>query len=131
MSNGYLEEEVDPFVQAAAEIILRRIEWDDDEANEENSKVILLVRNRVKDIDRWKRVFDEQEVAGLSAGLSVKAVWRSADREDEVFFILGVQDRELAEAYMATPEAAAVGEEAGALEGEFWFLAELPAPGNG
>ena len=116
-------EAVDPFVQTAAEIILRRVEWDDDE---EHSKMILLVRNRVKDIEHWKKVFDEQELAGLSAGLSVKAVWRSADREDEVFFILGVQDRELAEAYMATPEAAAVGEEAGALEGEFWFLEEFP-----
>ena len=92
--------------------------------------MLLLVRNRVKDIDHWKKVFDEQELAGLSAGLSVKAVWRSADREDEVFFILGVEDRERAEAYMATPEAAAVGEEAGALEGEFWFLEEFPLSGN-
>ena len=68
--------------------------------------MVLLVRNRIRDIDHWKRVFDEQEVAGLS----VKAVRRSADREDEVFLMLGVQDRELAEAYMATPDAAAVGE---------------------
>lgn len=88
--------------------------------------MVLLVRNRVKDIDHWKRVFDEQEAAGLS----VKAVWRSADREDEVFFILGVEDRERAEAYMATPEAAAVGEEAGAIEGEFWFLEEFPVSGD-
>jgi hypothetical protein len=87
--------------------------------------MILLVRNRVKDIDHWKKVFDEQEAAGLAAGLSVQRVWRSADREDEVFFILRVEDRERAEAYMATPEAAAVGEEAGALEGEFWFLQEF------
>lgn len=92
--------------------------------------MLLLVRNRVKDIEHWKKVFDEQELAGLSAGLSVKAVWRSADREDEVFFILGVEDRERAEAYMATPEAAAVGEEAGALEGEFWFLEEFPVSEN-
>lgn len=31
---------------------------------------------------------------------------------------------------MATPEAAAVGEEAGALEGEFWFPEEFAASGN-
>ena len=28
---------------------------------------------------------------------------------------------------MATPEAAAVGEEAGAIDGEYWFLEEFPA----
>ncbi len=89
--------------------------------------MVLLVRNRVKDIDHWKRVFDKQKAAGLAAGLSVQRVWRSADRADEVFFILGVEDRARAEAYMATPEAAAVGEEAGAVEGEFWFLEEFPA----
>ena len=92
--------------------------------------MLLLVRNRVKDIEHWKKVFDEQEAAGIAAGLSVKAVWRAVDKADEVFFILGVEDRARAEAYMATPEAAAVGEEAGATEGEFWFLEEFPAPGN-
>ena len=91
--------------------------------------MILLVRNRVKDLDHWKRVFDEQEAAGMAAGLSVKHVWRSADNPDEVFFILGVEDRAMAEAYMATPEAAQVGEEAGALEGEYWFLEEFQASG--
>ncbi len=87
--------------------------------------MVLLVRNRVKDMARWKRVFDEQEAAGLAAGLSVRRVWRSADRDDEVFFLLGVEDRARAEAYMATPEAAAVGEQAGAIDGEYWFLERL------
>ena len=92
--------------------------------------MILLVRNRVKEIDHWKRIFDEQEAAGMAAGLSVKHVWRSADKADEVFFILGVEDRARAEAYMATPEAAAVGEEAGAIDGEHWFLEEFQASGE-
>lgn len=92
--------------------------------------MLLLVRNRVKDIEHWKKVFDEQEAAGMAAGLSVERVWRSADRDNEVFFILGVEDRERAEAYMATPEAAAVGEEAGAIGGEFWFLEEFPVSGH-
>lgn len=93
--------------------------------------MVLLVRNRVKDFDHWKSVFDAQEAAGMAAGLSVERVWRSADKDDEVFFILSVEDRARAEAYMATPEAAAVGEEAGALEGEFWFLEEFPVSRNG
>ncbi len=93
--------------------------------------MVLLVRNRVKDIDHWKKVFDAQAPAGMAAGLSVQQVWRSADTPDDVFFILGVEDRASAEAYMATPEAAAVGEEAGAIDGEFWFLEEFPASGDG
>jgi len=116
---------LDPCVAAAADRILRRVEWDDSE--EENGTMVLLVRNRVKDIDDWKRVFDEQEAAGMAAGLSVKHVWRSTDKADEVFFILGLEDRARAEAYMATPEAAVVGEEAGAIEGEVWFLEEFPS----
>ncbi len=67
----------------------------------------------------------------MAAGLSVRHVWRSADKEDEVFFILGVEDRARAEAYMATPEAGAVGEEAGAVEGEYWFLEGFPASQGG
>ena len=63
----------------------------------------------------------------MAAGLTVLHAWRSADTPGEVFFILGVEDRAKAEAYMATPEAAAVGEEAGAIDGEYWFLEELPA----
>ena len=93
--------------------------------------MVLLVRNRVKDIDHWKKVFDAQAAAGMAAGLSVQHVWRSADTPDEVFFILGVEDRASAEAYMATPEAAAVGEEAGAIDGGYWFLEEFPASGGG
>ena len=118
-------ETLDPFLAAAAERTLRRVEWDDPQ--EGNETMVLLVRNRVKDIDHWKRVFDEQEAAGMAAGLSVKQVWRSADNADEVFFVLGVEDRAMAEAYMATPEAAAVGEEAGAIDGEYWFLEAFPS----
>lgn len=121
-------ETVYPFLAAAADRALRRVEWDDPEG--ENGTRVLLVRNRVKDIDHWKRVFDEQEAAGMAAGLSVNQVWRSTDRADEVFFILGVKDRASAEACMATPEAAAVGKEAGAVDGEYWFLEEFPTAGN-
>ena len=53
-------------------------------------------------------------------------MWRSADNAVEVFFILGVEDRARAEAYMATPEAAAVGDDAGAIDGQYWFLEEFP-----
>ena len=88
--------------------------------------MVLLVRNRVKDADRWKRVFDAQAAAGTAAGLTVLHVWRSVDAPDQVYFLLDVEDRERAEAYMASPEAAAVGVEAGALDGEVHFLEAFP-----
>ncbi len=88
--------------------------------------MVLLVRNRVQDADRWKRVFDAQTAAGAAAGLTVLQVWRSVDAPDQVFFLLEVEDRERAEAYMASPESAAVGVEAGALDGEVHFLEAFP-----
>ncbi len=88
--------------------------------------MVLLVRNRVRDIDRWKRVFDRQAAAGAAAGLRVLHVWRAVDAEDEVFFLLDVEDRARAEAFMASPESAAVGVEAGAIDGEVHFLDEFP-----
>ena len=90
--------------------------------------MLLLVRNRVKDAVRWKSVFDAQAAAGAAAGLTVKHVWRSVDAADEVFFLLDVEDRARAEAYMASPEAAAVGVEAGALDGDVYFLEAFPPP---
>lgn len=88
--------------------------------------MVLLVRNRVKDADKWKRVFDAQAAAGAVAGLTVLQVWRSVDAPDQVFFLLDIADREKAEAYMASPESAAVGVEAGALDGEVHFLEAFP-----
>ena len=88
--------------------------------------MVLLVRNRVKDVDRWKRVFDGDAARGAAAGLKVLHVWRSVDASDEVFFLLDIEDRDRAEAFMALPESAAVGVEAGVLEGEVSFLEVLP-----
>lgn len=88
--------------------------------------MLLLVRNRVEDVDRWKRVFDSQSAAGAAAGLTVVQVWRSVDAADEVFFLLEVEDRAGAEAFMASPESAAVGVEAGVLDGEVHFLDTFP-----
>ena len=88
--------------------------------------MVLLVRNRVKDADAWKRVFDGQAAAGAAAGLTVVQVWRAVDAPDEVFFLLDVEDRARAEAFMASPESAAVGVEAGVLDGEVHFLDAFP-----
>ena len=88
--------------------------------------MVLLVRNRVQDADAWKRVFDRRTAVGAAAGLTVLHVWRWVDAPDQVFFLLDVEDRARAEAFMASPESAAVGVEAGALDGEVHFLEAFP-----
>ena len=88
--------------------------------------MVLLVRNRVKDVHRWKDVLDGDAARGAAAGLKVLHVWRSVDAPDEVFFLLDVEDRDRAEAFMALPESAALGVEAGVLDGDVHFLEAFP-----
>ena len=89
--------------------------------------MMMLARNRVQDAERWKSVFDAQ-AAGAAAGMTVEHVWRSVDAPDVVFFLLQVEDRARAEAYMASPEASAAGADAGVLDGEVHFVEAFAAP---
>lgn len=82
----------------------------------------LLVRNKVRDFDHWKGVFDQQSEAGLAAGMKLARMWRTADDPNNVFFILEVEDRKRAEDYMHAPESAEVGRKAGVIDGEYYFL---------
>jgi hypothetical protein len=84
--------------------------------------MVLLVRNKVKDFQRWRRVFDSQAEAGRVAGLNLIQMWRSVDEANDVFFLLEVEDRDGAEAFMNAPEAASAGREAGVIEGDYHFL---------
>lgn len=47
--------------------------------------MVLPVRNRVQDVDRWKRVFDGRAAAGAAAGPTVLQVWRAVEAADEIF----------------------------------------------
>ncbi len=84
--------------------------------------MVLLVRNKVKDFDRWKRIFDSQAEAGRAAGLNLIQLWQSVDDANDIFFLLEVEDRGRAEAFMNAPEAASTGDEAGVIEGDYHFL---------
>ena len=72
--------------------------------------------------------FDAQAAAGTAAGVTVEHVWRSVDAPDVVFFLLQVEDRARAEAYMASPEASAAGADAGVLDGEVHFVEAFGVP---
>jgi len=52
-------------------------------------------------------------------------MWRCLDDPNEVFFLFQVQDRGRAEAFMQTPESAATGVEAGVIDGEAHFVAQV------
>ena len=82
----------------------------------------MIVRNRVKDFDHWKRVFDEQAEAGCAAGLELENLWQNAEDANEVFFIFTVADVDRAMAYVSDPASAEVGERAGVVDGELWIV---------
>ena len=84
--------------------------------------MVLLVRNKVKEFDQWKRVFDSQAEAARAAGLNLIQLWRSVDEANEVYFLFEVEDRGRALAFMNAPEAESTGVEAGVIEGAYHFL---------
>ena len=50
--------------------------------------MVLLVRNKAKDFDQWRRVFDSQAEAARAAGLNLIQMWGSVDDANDVFFCL-------------------------------------------
>ena len=85
----------------------------------------LLVRNKVNEFHRWKRVFDANLDPPRAAGLTLAGMWRSVDDPNEVFFLFEVEHRARAEAFMAEPSSRATGVEAGVIEGEAHFVAAV------
>ena len=85
----------------------------------------MLVRNKVRDFDVWKTVFDDQLDAVRDAGLGLVHLWRSMDDPNEVFFLLSVSDMERAKAFTADPASAATGERAGVLEGKIHYVDDV------
>jgi hypothetical protein len=81
----------------------------------------LLVRNKVKEFDHWKNVFDANLEPPRAAGLTLCQMWRAIDDPNEVFFLFEVEDRGRAEAFIQAPKSATTGVEAGVIEGEAHF----------
>ncbi|NIM49126.1 MAG: hypothetical protein GTO22_07675 [Gemmatimonadales bacterium] len=82
----------------------------------------MLCRNRVKDFQRWKDVFDSHEEAHRRAGLRLVHLWQAVEEPNEVFFLFEVDDLDLALAFTSAPEAAEAGRASGVLDGELHFL---------
>ena len=86
--------------------------------------IYMLCRNRVRNYEKWRKVFDSNASAPHEAGLSLVHLWRSLDDVHTVFFLFEVHDIERAKAFISAPEGAKTGKKAGVLEGEIHFLEE-------
>ena len=89
----------------------------------------LLVRNKVKDFSKWYAYFREDSVAAAENGVTLAAIWQTADDPNDVFFLLDVEDVDRANAFMARPESQEIGIKSGVIDGEFHYLEVVPASG--
>ena len=85
----------------------------------------LLCRNRVKDYEKWKGIFDSHQVPQEESGLLMQKMWRDLEDPNNIFFIFEVFDIEKAKVFINHPEAAKAGEESGVLDGECTFVEEI------
>ena len=49
--------------------------------------LFMLCRNRVRDFETWKKLFDSHAQAHREAGLHLTSLWRSTDEPNNVFFL--------------------------------------------
>lgn len=84
----------------------------------------MLCFNRVKDYRAWKAVFDAHAHAHREAGLRLVRLWQDADDPEQVYFLLDVEDRARAQAFVDDPVSARAGEEAGVIDGWLHFVEE-------
>lgn len=82
----------------------------------------MLCRNRVKDYERWKSVFDSHLEAHRETGLRLLNLWRSMDEPNNVFFLFEVASLEKAQKFISASEAAEAGEISGVIDGEIHFV---------
>ena len=81
--------------------------------------------NRVKDYEIWLKIFQSHVSARQKAGIHLEKIYKSVDDPADVYFLLRVEDRTRAEAFVARPENVAAGEEAGVISGEIIYLEEI------
>ncbi|HKW13071.1 MAG TPA: hypothetical protein VJS69_01155 [Candidatus Krumholzibacteria bacterium] len=82
----------------------------------------LLCRNRVRNFDQWKRVFDSHADIHGKAGLKLTNLWHEMDNPRHVFFLFEVEDMERARAFLDHSDASTSAHEAGLIEGDFHFF---------
>lgn len=89
----------------------------------------MLCRNRVRNFDQWKNVFDSHADAHRAAGLKLVHLWQELDNPRHVFFLFEIEDIARARAFLDSPDATASANESGLIEGDFRFFSRSLAYG--
>ena len=82
----------------------------------------MLCRNRVRDYEKWRAVFNADADAHREAGLILANIWRESDHPDTVHFLFEVHSQPKAKAFVSAPEAGDQGRKAGVIDGDYRFL---------
>ncbi len=67
----------------------------------------MICHHLITDFDAWKAAFDADDEARRAAGLSVLQVWRDKHDGKHAFFLLQVNDRDRAQAWIDRSDALA------------------------
>ncbi len=90
--------------------------------------MLLLIRSRVADYDKWKPVFDERESSRKQHGGKRHWVYRSADDGNDVAISIEFSTVDQAKAYVADPGLReAMGRAGVSGQPEFAYLEEVEA----
>ncbi len=65
---------------------------------------VMAVTHLVKDFDKWKKGFDEDEMNRSANGLTLRALARGIDNPNNVFVFLNVSDLQKAKDFAASPK---------------------------
>jgi len=65
---------------------------------------VMAVTHVVKDFDKWKKGFDEDEMNRSASGLTLRALARGIDNPNNVFIFLNVSDLQKAKDFGASPK---------------------------
>ncbi len=76
----------------------------------------LLVRHKIEDFAKWKRVFDAHAKAQRDAGLRAKQVLRNVDDPNELILVFDVDDLDKARRFVTAPDVTAAKNEAGVVD---------------
>jgi len=89
----------------------------------------LLVRHRVRDYARWKRLFDASAAERAAAGSLGGRVFRDGDDPEDVVIVLEWADMDRARDFAEREDVIEAMERAGVVgEPDYLFLAEVDAP---
>ena len=83
----------------------------------------MLVRHKVADFSKWKRVFDSHSEAQQKSGLRLQNVLRNLDDPREVVLLFEVTDLEKARGFVNSPEVPGAKKQSGVIDKpDIYFL---------